>query len=188
MRKIVPLIFLLNLFILPASAQKKGDRARNNIVMLKEGALLVRLRTSELQIEGLKKMGKTEEAEKLKAEQEARNNSIIAAFKKEFTFCKVYFFYSNHSAEVTAGNCRNIIFDADMNIYGNFNCEKCLVGEFDKSETSSMDAFIMKDRNYDQLKSPFPYLVRLNQAFVSTRSDEQIVKRLNERLFEFYGK
>jgi hypothetical protein len=188
MRKLFPIILLISIFTCPAQAQRKRDRAKDNIVMLKEGALLVRLRTSDLQIEGLKKMGKTEEAEKLKAEQEARNNSIIAAFKKEFTFCKVYFFYSSHSADVTAGNCKGIIFDADLNLYADFNCEKCLVGEFDKSETTSLDAFIIKNRNYEQLKSPFPYLVRLNQAFVSTRSDEKIVQTLNGRLFEFYSK
>ncbi|MFL5762968.1 MAG: hypothetical protein ACJ77K_03435 [Bacteroidia bacterium] len=185
------IFFLLLTFLAatPASfAQKKRDRAEANIMMLKEGALFVRLRTSELQINALKSAGKKEEAEKLAASQDATNKMIMAAFKKNFTFCKVYFFYSNNSADITSGNCKGKIFDADMNLFMNAPCDKFLVGEFDKSETNGIDAFVIKDKNYEQLHAPFPYLVRLNQAFVTTRSDEEIVKVLNERLYEFYNK
>ena len=182
------LLFLLLASLSPLYSQKKRDRARANIVMLKEGALLVRLRTSELQIAGLKKMGKTEEAEKLQKEQDEQNKSIMLAFKEHYKFSKVYFFYSNNSALVTAGKLDGILFDADMNLYGKFSSNKFLVGEFDKSETTALDAFIIKDKNFDQLKAPFPYLTRLNQAFVSTRSNDQLVKVLDEKLHEFYGK
>ena len=55
----------LSIFLLLISsvcfAQKKvkpKDNARTNIVMLKNGALFVRLKTSELQISGFKKRGK----------------------------------------------------------------------------------------------------------------------------------
>jgi hypothetical protein len=188
MRYIFSFLLVLCVAVPSSYGQRKKDRAKDHIILLKQGALFVRLRTSELQINALKRAGQAEQAGKLEAEQNATNKSIMEAFKNNFTFCPVYFFYSNNSADITAGNCKGKVFDADQNLYMNAPCDKFLIGEFGQSETTNLDAFIIKDSNFAQLKAPFPYLIRLNQAFVSTRSDDEIVKILNERLFEFYNK
>ena len=156
--------------------------------MLKTGALFVRLKTSELKMNALKSKGMLKEAEEVRIAQENTNKSIIAAFKANFKFCPVYFFYSNHSTEVKSGNYKGLIFDVNMQMDSSFSNDKYLIGEFDESKTTQMDAFIIKDKNYQQLKKPFPFFIKQNEAVVSTRSYEKIVFILNKRLFEYYSK
>ncbi len=182
------LIILLLLISTSSFSQKTRDKARTHITTIKSGALFVRLRTSELKITALKSKGMVKEAEEIRLAQEVTNKQIIEAFKKEYKFSKVYFFYSNHSTSVKEGNYKGLIFDVNMQIDSSFNSNNYLIGEFDESATTQLDAFIIKDKNYVQLSKPFPYLVKQNQALVSTRSYDKIVFILNEKFFDFYGK
>ncbi len=189
MKYFIYILSLLFIFSTSASkAQKAKEKARANIVLLKNGALFIRLKTSQLKINALKKIGKEKESEEIRMSQEATNLSIIKAFKENFNFCQVYFFYSNHSTEVKEGKYKAIIFNTDMKIDSSFSSDNYLIGEFDESETTQLDAFIIKDKNYDQLKAPFPYLIKKNQALVSTRSYDDIIFILNEKLISFYNK
>jgi hypothetical protein len=183
------LVLILLLFIgTTAIAQKSKDKAVSNIVMLKNGALFVRLKTSELQITGLKKRGKEKEAEEIRIMQEEKNKSIIAAFKANFNFCPVYFFYSNYSIQIKDGNYKGCLMNTDMQIDSSYNSNNYLIGEFDESSTTQLDAFFIKDKNYIQLNRPFPFLVKQNEMLVSTRSYDKIVSILNEKLFSFHKK
>ena len=183
------IFFFLILFVLPpciSHAQKSRNKARTDIETLKNGALFVRLKTSELKITALKNRGMTKEAEEIRLAQETTNKQIIEAFKKEYKFSKVYFFYSNQSTSVKEGNYKGLIFDVNMHIDSSFSSDKYLIGEFDESATTQIDAFFIKDKNYEQLKKPFPFYVKQNQALVSTRSYEKIVHILNLNFIEFY--
>ena len=186
------IIFLLVVSSTACYAQKKRvkprDKARADIVMLKGGALLVRLKTSELKINALKSKGMLKEAELIRVGQESTNKQIVEAFWKEFHFCKVYFFYSNNSEKIKSGNYNGCLMNVNMEIDSSFTGQNYLTGEFDESETAGIDAFVLKDKNYDQLKSPFPYMIKLNQALVTTRSPAKAVKALNDKLFDFYAK
>ena len=181
-------IILLLLITLTSHAQNSRDKARANITAIKTGALFVRLRTSELKITALKNKGMVKEAEEIRLAQELTNKQIIEAFKKEYKFSKVYFFYSNNSTSVKEGNYKGLIFDVNMQVDSSFTSNNYLIGEFDESATTQLDAFIIKDKNYVQLTKPFPYLIKQNQALVSTRSYDKITFILNEKFFDFYGK
>lgn len=185
-KQIVILLLLISTTI--SIAQKSKEKSRANIVLLKSGALFVRLKTSELKINALKSKGMLKEAEEIRVVQEKTNKSIIAAFKANFTFCPVYFFYSNYSTQIKEGKYKGLIFDVNMQTDSSFASDKYLIGEFDESETTQMDAFIIKDKNYDQLRKPFPFFIKQTEAVVSTRSYEKIVSVLNKRLFEYYSK
>ncbi len=182
------LIILLLLITTISFAQKSRDKARENITTIKTGALFVRLRTSDLKINALKSKGMVKEAEEIRNAQEATNKQIIEAFKKEYKFSKVYFFYSNHSTKVKEGNYNGCLMNVNMEIDSSFTSNNYLIGEFDESATTQLDAFIIKDKNYAQLTKPFPYLIKQNQALVSTRSYDKIISILNLRFNEFYGK
>ena len=187
--KIISIITLLLILLSAISfAQKSKDKSRANIIMLKSGALFVRLKTSELKINALKSKGMLKEAEEIRVAQENTNKSIVAAFKANFTFCPVYFFYSNYSTQVKEGKYKGLIMDVNMQTDSSFTSDKYLIGEFDESKTTQMDAFIIKDKNYEQLKKPFPFFIKQTEAVVSTRSYEKIVFILNKRLFEYYSK
>ena len=180
------LILLLN--DISVSGQTIKQDAHTDIKMLKQGALFVRLKTSDLAINGLRKQGKEKEADEIKTKQDVENKTIAAAFKSEFTFCPVYFFYSNNSTSIKEGNCSGVLFDADFKSISAPNCSDFLIGEFDESETTHIDAFIMKDKNFNQLKAPFPYLVKSSGILVPNRKKEDVVRILNQKLNEFWVK
>ncbi len=166
---------------------KPSDKARAEIGMLKGGALLVRLKTSDLKINALKSKGMLKEAELIRIGQESTNKQIVEGFWKEFHFCKVYFFYSNNSEKIKSGNHKGYLMNVNMEIDSSFTGQNYLIGEFDESEVSSIDAFVIKDKNFDQMKKPFPFMIKLNQALVTTRSYDKVAVALNEKLFDFYG-
>jgi len=76
------------------------DRAKEQIADLKDGTLLVRLKTSENKINALLKSGKTEEADRVRQKQEIENKKIVFAFRHHYNFSEVLFFYSRKSGEI----------------------------------------------------------------------------------------
>ncbi|MCE3280522.1 MAG: hypothetical protein K0S44_2713 [Bacteroidetes bacterium] len=168
-------------------AQSSRDKAVADILMLKEGALLVKLKTSENLINGFIRAGKQEEADKVKAEQEATNRDIARAFSKHFNFCKVYFFYSGQSTAIKNGDL-GALMNTDLEADPSFNSVNYLIGEFGESATTKIDGFIMQDRNLVQLESPFPFLIRSNKSGVISRTYDEMVIVLNVELRDFYMK
>src|SRR6185295_7006048 len=79
---------------LPVNATWK-DSARFCIRQLKGGAILVRLHTRAEAIAKLRTIGNTRDANTIESIQQEENNEIVQAFRKEFDFCKVYFFFSD---------------------------------------------------------------------------------------------
>ena len=69
--------------------------AANQIELLKEGVLLIRLQNKQNTIAALKKVKRFKEADKVEYQQKELNLQYIQAFRSHFNFCKVYFFYSN---------------------------------------------------------------------------------------------
>lgn len=74
--------------------------SKYQIQELSKGALLVRLNTRTQSVQALRDMGKKEMAQKIEDKQRALNLSIVKAFRERFTFCPVYFFYSDNSIQV----------------------------------------------------------------------------------------
>jgi len=86
---------------------------QEKIRVLKNGALLVRLQTKENSITALRKAGNETQAKQVEDKQMAYNKDIIAAFRSEFHFCPVYFFTSNYSENLMAGNVGEVVFVND---------------------------------------------------------------------------
>ena len=119
MKKIVFfLVFLFPLicFFQNVSAKKVKNRklikqtARQQINQLKEGAILVRLMTKKNSILALRYSGREEQADRIECEQIEFNKRVICAFKKNFSFCKVYFFFNDNSLIVKDKKFNNIFF------------------------------------------------------------------------------
>ncbi|PCI95976.1 MAG: hypothetical protein COB15_11585 [Flavobacteriales bacterium] len=94
--------------------QLSKRRSKEQIEQLKSGTLLVRLKTSVNKINALKKVGQIEKANKVKQIQEMENKAIIAAFKKNFTFCKVAFFHSYDSEKIRNKNLGAIFLNDSL--------------------------------------------------------------------------
>jgi len=186
--KVLSFLFLTFVYIAPYWGQVSKLDSHGNIKLLKNGALLVRLKTSDLIINGYSKQGKTKMAEEARLKQELDNKEIMAAFKQAYNFSSVYFFYSSHSDEIKNGKCKDLIFDVDSQPVAHLNCDNVLIGELDESSTTHIEAFIIKDKNFNQLNEPFPFLIKKNSLGVKSRTFEEIVEELNFKLNNFMAK
>lgn len=120
-------IFLLLFLLLPCTSfaqenpkEKKPTRRRiakanaiTQIQQLHDGVLLVRLQTRKLAISQLTEMGEIERIEQIKDERKQINLHIMKAFRQEFTFCPVYFFYTDYTIAVKEGRIEDVVFVND---------------------------------------------------------------------------
>jgi hypothetical protein len=108
---------------------------KDQINQLKNGALLICLKTKKPNIAALRKIGKNTQADELEKKQALLNANIVAAFKSKFTFCPTYFFYSNQAIHIKERDFNKVVFlddslKPDSNI--KFENKSFLVAEFGK--------------------------------------------------------
>lgn len=151
------------------------------IHQLKQGALIVRLKTNELAINELRKKGLNEAADKKQRETYALNINLMQAYLKFYTFSKVYFIYSHSSEDLLNGVRKgifineNLMLDSTIKMSENFY----LLAESDRVYNSSIGFVkedsakfvseagspspgkefpaVIKNKYGHQLKGPFPY-------------------------------
>ncbi len=145
-------------------SRERRENAKQKIKDLKEGTLLVRLKTSEPQINALIKKGKTEKAAKVKKEQEEENKKIMKAFKDEFNFTKAVFFYSNHSLYVRKKMFNHIFLDSNLSINDSITIDSSkpiFIADFTQIEQDTTTFFDLytyqKDENCNWQKSRLNY-------------------------------
>jgi hypothetical protein len=186
--------------------QLKQEVAKAQINALKNGALLVRLKTNENSISKLKAAGNYDLAAQIERETYLNNKQIVKGFVKEFNFCPVYFFYSTYSDSVKHKNPEGIFLDTNLVLNPNIKCvaDFYLIAEnggiYDSSigivpieqaekakETGTVTknvAIVVKNRYYIQLHKPFPFF----QKGYSLNKYSEFVKKFNKELEEFYFK
>ena len=142
-----------------AHPNRNATIAKDHIKNLREGVLLVRLKTRENKINALKRAGAFETAKKVAQEQAQENMIIIKAFRDTFNFCPVYFFYSSDSRFIANQQLDSVVFlsddlkpDSSLSINGNFY----LVAEFDQvkeikgTENKDETYYYKGDNGYQQ--------------------------------------
>lgn len=115
------LIFFISIQV---SAQEKNDGMsetkwidqimKEQISILKNGALLVRLKTKENSINALREIGDTVKANLIIENQNRFNKTIISAFRKNYTFSPVYFFLSSFSDTIRNHKLNDVVFVNDQ--------------------------------------------------------------------------
>ncbi|MBL7931391.1 MAG: hypothetical protein JNL60_05800, partial [Bacteroidia bacterium] len=146
---------------------------------LKEGALVIRLKTNKLLIDALQKEGKDELAEQKRMEALGINKNISRAFRKNYTFSKIYFIYSSSSDTLLKGARSNIFLDSNLVVDPNLTMNESfyLICEGDYVYNSSIGfvpedsarfqtergnptveaPIVVKNKYGHQLKRPFPF-------------------------------
>ena len=127
---------------------------------LKNGVLLVRLSTSQNQIDYLLKNGEEKEAKDLENKQKIENDLIMSSFETAYNFSPVYFFYSNNALDISKGNYQNFIFDSNYLPIVMDPGKKVFIAAFTQTVNSRITGLIIYDQQLNQLKKPFPYLTR----------------------------
>jgi len=180
------------------------------INQLKQGALVVRLRTNKLLIDELIKNGQKELALQKELELFAINKNTMFAFIDNFNFCKVYFISANYSDSLVNGARQGIFLDTNLTVDPSIEMKESfyLLAERDYAYNSSIGfvpenmaknqrengnavkqmAFVVKNKYGHQLKSPFPYAVG-EKTFMNAQYELPISVVSNKngnRVFSFY--
>lgn len=80
------------------------DKASQTLRDLRNGAVIVRLKTNDKSVAAYRKAGRNDIADKIVESRKSQNEKLVYAFEHEFRFCKVYFIYANQTAKVLEGN------------------------------------------------------------------------------------
>ncbi|MBS1635023.1 MAG: hypothetical protein JST26_03805 [Bacteroidetes bacterium] len=184
--------------------KNRGPVARAQINRLKNGALLVRLKTNQKAIDRLKAAGNMDLATQVERETQLTNKQIIKAYQANFKFCPVYFFFSQYSDSVKHQHLDGIFTDTTLLVNPNIVCHASfyLVAEQgyicnstlglvpkELAETAHEEgaatkevSIVVKNRYFIQLHEPFPYY----QKGYNMKKYADFVKNLDERFQKFY--
>jgi hypothetical protein len=193
------------------------QKASEQIKDLKNGVLLVRLKTRNSTIKALKDHGREEDAKKVEAEIKEDNLTLFSAFKNNFTFCDVYFVASTYTDAIKEKRFNEVyFFDENMKIDKSIkpNLNNFLVAEYGpvESDTTSYHQGSYANRAEDGVerresyseRGSFGYealiirddeFVQLSDPFpYSVRTwdglvkPDKVVKKMNNKLMEFYDR
>lgn len=181
------------------------DVARAQIHLLKNGALLVRLKTNANTISKLKAAGNIDLATQVEREANINNKRLMRAFLQNFTFCPVYFFNSEYSDSVKHKQLEGIFVDTNLIVNPTIVCKAdfYLIAERGGIYNSSLGIvkesmanksvetgtvfkevfIIIKNRYFIQLHMPFPYF----QKGLSKKKYGDYVETFNANLTKFYN-
>lgn len=186
--------------------KKEGIRQINR---LKEGVLLVRLKTSQNKIKALEKVGLKERALQTAEHQKQQNLKIVNAFRKHYAFSEVQFFYSHNTKTVKEKNLKNIFLDDSLNIDSSIKIQEkpYLIAEYAQIEQDTARFYshseleivgnfqaVMVDRYEGSTNFGFRALVIRNENFeqmvepfpyYSRFSYQRLRKQPEEALFIF---
>lgn len=219
--KIITIIISLLILSLTAFSQEvdtltpkqvralKDEMAKEQILELKNGVLLVQLKTRQKTIDAYTKKDLDKKAKEIKELQHRDNLNIIKGFNEYFNFCPVYFYTSNDFKKVKAQNFTDVTFydslmqpktiNIDLNNSNYYICEisknnydnstlKNIPGyKLDYDRSIKFDAFIIKNKEFQQLSSPFPYYAKTHIAVkVKDKKRWEAIRKINYRLHSFY--
>ena len=183
------------------SVHLRKDTATDQLNNMKSGVMLIRLPTNEAKIAKLKKMGRNDLAKKESAEMAQFQTDILKSFKKNFTFCPVYYYYSDKSEEVKNGNFDGNLFDAKLNNVASlpFSKKQKFYAEFGFVHQEELTvekngqpvkvagiggkkAFVIRTHEGLQPLRPFPYTI--NYYYKGDGTLTKPVQKINDQLFK----
>lgn len=134
-KKVIAIVVLLQLFFF-ADAQKRDsipdlskgnyvitnldkdtvsyrDKASQTLRTLRNGAVIVRLKTNQKSVDAYRNAGKNNIADRIQADRQKQNEKMYQAFGRSFLFCKVFFIYANETKLFLEGN-RKIFLNTNL--------------------------------------------------------------------------
>lgn len=155
------------------------------ILDLKEGTLIVNLIVPTKKIAALRENGNKQASIDLQNEIDAQNEAIKLAFIDNYRFSKVLFIYSYDMGAFFDGD-PTVLFNSIGNKQSAMP-DKFLFVEFNESMKRNIDGFVMKDKNRDDLKKPFPYFISHYKPLrLGRKTFKTMVEMLDEKLTGFY--
>lgn len=183
--------------------KEKKEFAFNSIKELKQGALVVRLKTNHRKIAILER---TLKDPNLSSRQRDRhegilkgtirvrdefNNALVAMFNKSFNFCPVYFMYDTSSTTLKNGAKTGIFLNAEKELDANIELKEdhvFLVNYKKKSAEFPFDVLRVQKLK-ERLEEPFPYYVSIRESWINQINSPRAaaaVGQLDQKLEAFY--
>lgn len=154
------------------------------INQLREGALVVKLKTNNLVVNALEKNGDSKEAEVKRLEAAGINVNMMRAFRNYFNFCKLYFIYSQQGDSLLKGVRRGIFLDSSLQVDPAIEMTESyyMLAETDRlynstigfvpedsariviekgTPTTQEPYIVIKNKYGHQLNKPFPYFSKI---------------------------
>lgn len=94
---------------------KFRDKASQTLRDLRNGAVIVRLKTNDKSVAAYRKAGRNDIADKIVESRKSQNEKLVYAFEHEFRFCKVYFIYANQTTSILDGNYK-VFLNKDLKV------------------------------------------------------------------------
>lgn len=174
MRFSVFCFFIVFSFNLTAQEYTKEQLIKN----AKEGFLLFRLPTQSKKVEALRQAGKTEDADNLTSKMEADQQAWVNAFKSEYTYGKVYFFFDYNARAIAAGDLSSV-FDFNFNLEENLDQNFVVAGP-DETETFSINGIVLLTPDMKEVPRGMPkFISAWGFAHLKKKSYFQMVQELN---------
>jgi hypothetical protein len=169
-------------------AQYTKSEAKEDLLQLKQGTLLVRLKTSQAAIAALESRGRNKEAERIKERLYRENKEILLSFTNAFDFCNVYFFYAPSSEKIRNKEFEGYVFSANrLPVPADSIKGPIYTAEFSETENLGIKGLILMDENMFPLKAPFPFYQRKYTALgLVAHSKGKMVELFNKRLHSTY--
>ncbi len=176
----------------PSTTETVENEVTPPIERLKEGFLLVRLRSIEKQMAALRYRRRRTDAYRLRNETKQKNAYTVNAFTEHFDFAPVYFFYSKHSGKIRSNQLDSIVLSNEMLpvAAGRLEGKPFLVAEFAEIQPpangAGLPALIVLDAQLHQLEDPFPFYVRTS-VLGEEGLETEAVKKLNDNLHQYWA-
>ncbi len=175
---------------------------------LKDGALVVKLKTNNHLLEALKRDGNTVLAEQKRLENLAVNLNMSRAFRNNYNFSKIYFIYSNYGDSLLKGKRSGIFLDSALNIDPSITMTEpfYIISESDALYNSSIGfvpedsankvveqgsptlanvPIVLKNKYGHQLKRPFPFYAK-NDLVPASNNGFKVYVLINGVPIPFY--
>ena len=92
---------------------KERDRSSQILRSLKDGCIIVRLKTNQKSVDAYRDSGRPDIADRVEAAKKKMNQNLYKSFADYFKFCRVYFIYANETQDFQNGNT-NIFLNANL--------------------------------------------------------------------------
>lgn len=195
--------FYLLLLLFLNCATLKIAFAQNNvdIAQLKEGVLLVRLKTKINQIKSYYQAGNIFAAKEIELERRQYHRALVDAFRQNYNFSEVYFFFNRDAHKVFSGDFAGHLFD----VHGNridYQSSKRFFYILDSyfphnksfAHQKETAGFIIKKLQVggiaDRISTAKPFVFPAPTSFHTVRQQEKFksrIKDFNESLWEKMG-
>ena len=143
--------------------------------------------TQSKKVEALRKAGRNEEGDQLKAKMEAEQQAWVNAFKAEYDFGKVYFFYDYNARAIVSGDLSSV-FDFNFNLIEEDLEPKFLVAGPDETETFSLNGILLLTPDMKEVPKKMPNLISAwGFAHLSKKTHFQMAKELSGVLSKYYN-